>query len=217
MAASNTTVGITEGAGLLVATRTVDSAHNQKVTIGGAEDGESFVHLPAHDAADAGAPLKIGGRAQRSVPTAVAAGDRVNAWHTLEGQQGVVATLEARALYVNDATNGGRILPTYAFGTSALNNAAAAAVAAQGASLRCYVVAVTALCVAFTGAGYVTLRNDATDVFPVAGITAVNIGGPFCVAPPGTFLCSTSANTALNLYFSGNGTIKWSVVYYVAP
>ncbi len=215
MAASNTTVGITEGAGKLVATRTVDGAHAQKVVIGGAEDGESLIHLPAHDAADAGAPFKIGGRASLALPSAVSAdGDRVNARFTREGALAVVSVPVAGQVWV-DGT--GLVTTAVSVGTSVLNNASAAVVNAQGAGLRAYVTAVTAFCAAFTGAGYVTLRDNATDVFPVAGLTAVNIGGPGFIAPPGSYLCRTTANTALNLYFSGNGTVKWAVSYYVAP
>lgn len=39
----------------------------------------------ANDAVDAGNPLKIGGIANSSAPSAVAVGDRVNAWHNLNG------------------------------------------------------------------------------------------------------------------------------------
>lgn len=39
----------------------------------------------AHDAVDAGKPVKIGGKASNVLPTAVAAGDRVNAALTLNG------------------------------------------------------------------------------------------------------------------------------------
>lgn len=41
----------------------------------------------AHDAVDAGNPVKIGGRASAAVPTAVATGDRVQAWFGTNGQQ----------------------------------------------------------------------------------------------------------------------------------
>lgn len=40
-----------------------------------------------HDGADEGAPLKIGGRAAASAPSAVSAGDRVNAYFDTEGRQ----------------------------------------------------------------------------------------------------------------------------------
>src|SRR6185436_1238743 len=41
----------------------------------------------AHDAADAGNPIKIGGKANSNVPTNVADNDRVNAWFGQEGHQ----------------------------------------------------------------------------------------------------------------------------------
>lgn len=40
-----------------------------------------------HDAADAGRPIKIGGKASGVAPTAVADGDRVDGWFGPEGQQ----------------------------------------------------------------------------------------------------------------------------------
>jgi hypothetical protein len=59
----------------------------------GADDAPLYVALssgsaadPAHDAADAGSPLKIGGKASAAVPTAVTANDRVNAYFDLEGR-----------------------------------------------------------------------------------------------------------------------------------
>lgn len=44
----------------------------------------------AHDAVDSGNPIKIGGAAATSLPTAVAAGDRVNAWFSLNGALNVI-------------------------------------------------------------------------------------------------------------------------------
>lgn len=43
----------------------------------------------AHDAADSGSPVKIGGYASTTAPTAVTAADRVNAWFSLNGAQHV--------------------------------------------------------------------------------------------------------------------------------
>ena len=54
----------------------------------------------AHDAADSGNPVKIGGKAANSTPAAVSAGDRVNAWLDLNGRlvvnvAGIVTTGQA--------------------------------------------------------------------------------------------------------------------------
>ena len=44
----------------------------------------------AHDAADAGSPVKIGGKASTSLPTAVSNADRVNTYHNEYGEVGTV-------------------------------------------------------------------------------------------------------------------------------
>ena len=217
------TIAITAGSGETVDVTDISvggsTVARQRMVIAGNADAAGLLELPDHDAADSGPPLKIGGRAQRSVPTAVsAAADRVNAWFTREGQLGVVATVEAGTVYSNDATNGGRIATASICNAVALNNSATAVVGAQ-ASLRTYVTSVVFLCSAFTGAGYVTLRNDATDIFPVSMgvVLALNLGSYPHVAAPGTFLCRTTANTALNIFCSGNATIKYAISYFVAP
>ena len=46
-----------------------------------------MVGAVAHDAVDAGNPIKVGGYASGTAPTAVAAADRVNAWFDLNGRQ----------------------------------------------------------------------------------------------------------------------------------
>jgi hypothetical protein len=50
----------------------------------GAEGSKTVVD-PAHDDADDGNPVKIGGRADTGTPAGVADGDRVNAWFTPNG------------------------------------------------------------------------------------------------------------------------------------
>jgi hypothetical protein len=218
MAASNTTIGITEGAGKLVATRTVDSAHCQKICIGGAEDGESLVNLPAHDAADAGAPLKIGGRASLALPTAVSAdGDRVNARFTREGALATVSTQIVGKVFVD-----GQGLTNLQSTTSnaTLGASSASGVTAGGSGLKVYVTSVSVVCSTFANAGYVTLRDGSggSDIYQVGGITAVNTGNSIAAAGNG-FLCSTSLNTALHVFYSGasSNVIRWSLTYYYAP
>jgi len=49
----------------------------------------------AHDAADSGNPIKIGGKASSSAPTAVTAADRVDAYFDLNGRQFVTADSSA--------------------------------------------------------------------------------------------------------------------------
>ncbi len=60
----------------------------------------------AHDAADSGNPVKIGGYASAAAPAAVSGdGDRVNAWMLRNGAQATVITA-AGALVGGDASNG---------------------------------------------------------------------------------------------------------------
>lgn len=53
----------------------------------------------AHDAVDEGNPIKIGGKAHSSQPTAVAANDRVNAYYDLNGRLTVRTQPEAMSGY----------------------------------------------------------------------------------------------------------------------
>jgi hypothetical protein len=57
-----------------------------------------------HDAADSGLPIKIGGYATNTVPTAVAAADRVNGWFDLNGRS-VVAQKAATGTLTNVASS----------------------------------------------------------------------------------------------------------------
>lgn len=47
----------------------------------------------AHDSADSGGPVKIGGKAETTVPTAVADADRVDAWFDEYGRQVVASSV----------------------------------------------------------------------------------------------------------------------------
>lgn len=85
---ANSQIGCTEGAGLNLdaesATVGGQAVVRQRIQIAGV-DGDSTINTPAHDAVDSGAPLKIGGYANQSAPTNVAAADRVNAWFDISG------------------------------------------------------------------------------------------------------------------------------------
>lgn len=58
-----------------------------------ASDGASVSGDVAHDSADAGEPIKVGGKGVTAVPTAVTANDRVNAQFDIYGKQVVVNSL----------------------------------------------------------------------------------------------------------------------------
>jgi hypothetical protein len=150
------------------------------------------------------------------LPTAVSGdGDRVNARFTREGALATVATPVANKVWV-DGT--GLVSLGFASASGPLNNTGTSIVSAAGGSLRNYVTAINVVCITtFTSAGYVALRDGVGSLIaPVCGITSVNTGGSMR-APAGGFLCYTTANTALHIFYSGNATLFWVVTYYQAP
>lgn len=95
--------GVTAGAGAVAAnTPRVTLASDDPAVVAlqimddwdnAASDGASVSGDVAHDAADAGEPVKIGGKALTAQPTAVAANDRVNAMFDIYGRQVALGTL----------------------------------------------------------------------------------------------------------------------------
>lgn len=102
-AGSGTTIGtdeVTIGGTLQHVQRVklVDGADGGTALIGGTANGLYVDGSIAHDAVDAGNPIKIGGKANSATPTVVAAADRVDAWFGTQGAQAV--------FLVNSATGG---------------------------------------------------------------------------------------------------------------
>ena len=168
----------------------------------GASDGASVSGDVAHDGADAGEPVKIGGYAKAAAPTAVSLdGDRVNAWFLLNGAQ-TVAITAAGALIPGDATNGLDVDVTRVTGTVTVANGGTFAVqidagavtslaliddvvyaedvAAQAADKGISVLAVrrdTPTALAGTDNDYIQLTTNATGHLWVAGPVTVVSGG----------------------------------------
>ena len=67
----------------------------------------------AHDAADAGQPIKLGGKAASVTPTAVTANDRVNAYFDLVGRQHITPAIPEQDL-ATETTNHAKKYYTYA-------------------------------------------------------------------------------------------------------
>lgn len=72
----------------------------------------------AHDAVDSGSPVKVGGSASTAPPTAVAVGDRVSAWYSINGVQAtfvadrfgtLVAVVTPNVDGVSPSTNNGLV------------------------------------------------------------------------------------------------------------
>jgi hypothetical protein len=109
----------------------------------------------AHDAVDSGNPIKIGGYASSTPPTAVADADRANAWFGPRGQF-VVALTDQDGAWVDVSNTGGDAQPQ----VSALTT-------------RAFVYAVNA-----DGSGWVRVRGDAgngldVDVTRVSGNVSI--------------------------------------------
>lgn len=131
----------------------------------------------AHDSADSGNPVKIGGKARTSDPSAVANDDRVNALLDKIGRQVVAHALPENLLDgIGNATN-----------TSDTE-----VIAAQGAGVRIYVTALIILNTSATDT-HVIIKDGSTEKMRVPA-PADNAGA---IVPLPTPLQLT-ANTALN-------------------
>lgn len=218
MAKTTSQVSVTQGSGINLSMFTLTSGrYRETVVLGDADEaGESLlVELPAHDSADRGSPLKIGGKASASAFSAVSESDRVDAWFTLNGQQAVVSTFEPAAVY-----DGGRRSVQTASFSAALNGAGTTIVAAA-ASLKTKVLYITVTVTSWTANGSVWLRDGAggstlLNIDYFAGAAGVS-GERAEVSCGGYIVCQTSVNTLLELHNQGNSTVVGSVVYYQAP
>lgn len=178
------------------------------------ENGEQLlVELPAHDSADRGSPLKIGGRAAAIPFNSVNLNDRVDAWFAPIGALGVVNTVEPRTVY-----EAGRRTVATQITSSPINNAGVVHIAAASA-LRTKVLGVHVVCVANVPGGTIYFRDGAgatlfaLDFFGpgVVGSRTINFGG--------SVLCQTSVNTALQAVWdnAAAATFHINTIYYQAP
>ena len=105
----------------------------------------------AHDAADSGNPIKVGGRAHTSNPTAVANGDRVNAVYDTQGRAIVSMSIG----------------PAMVAGVSAdiTNTSDTSVIAAQGSGVRTYITQITAFNSHATVATRVNIKDGATTIY----------------------------------------------------
>ncbi len=145
-----------------------------------------------HDAVDAGNPLKIGGRASTDEPTAVAIGDRVNAWFDTFGRL-VTVPGHANPELPSSVT-------ASASGTTAVLNA-------SGAGVSHYIQKVNLM---NTGSAKITveLRDGATKRW--RGTLAADGGGTNLDF--GNRGWKLTANTALNIALFAAGTVEVNVL-----
>jgi len=169
--------------------------------------GEALhVELPAHDSPDRGSPLKIGGRARTSAPTAVSEQDRVDAWFTLNGQLATIATDDPATVYD---------FGLQLINTVTLQNVSHGATLVSAPNLTIKLLSAYVQCVAFTSAGTLGFGGSAESFF-LARCSAVNQNFQL---PPSPFAqyYTLGADFPLSLFYSGTASFDVTVVYYTTP
>lgn len=173
-------------------------AANSGVDIGDV-DVTSLPGAAAHDAADTGTPLKVGGRARTALPVAVAQDDRVDAIHDKFGRRlAVVAPLDQRRSGTANFT-----------GTSAAD-----IIAAPGASVALVVTRILVVNAHATVGTKVTVRDGTTT--KVAAYAAALGGGWTIEDSSGLFVAAT--NTAVTAICGTTGAdVDVTVFGYTIP
>lgn len=154
----------------------------------------------AHDSADSGNPIKLGGKASTNEPTAVAVDDRVNAWFDVHGRLVVVT---------------GHGNPETPVNVTATASGDTAVIGTPGASLSLYICKGS---VHNAGASNIQValqaNGSATDVW-AAELAAEGGGSLFDFGSRGWKL---AANTGLDVNLGATGTVEVNITeYYIAP
>ena len=230
---ANSTIDITEGTGtsldaeeLTVSSATVKrermqvtgttAAAIQAVTNADPSASEygSAVRLVgqvAHDSADIGSPVKIGGKAVYSETTSPVAGDRVDAWFNTNGAMFVhpYPWLGNRVRVVSDDTVRAVGRQNVALTTV---TTAQSLVGAGGAGLYNYVIGF--ILSSSAAAGTVLTIEQATGPTTVFKLHFPQYTALSLFAPMGHYLFASNANEALNIKSSASTDIN-GVVFYV--
>ena len=135
----------------------------------------------AHDSADSGNPIKVGGKALTADPTAVATGDRVNALFDKIGRP-VVAPYALPENFVSGTTS------------DITDTSSTSLIAAQGSGVKTYLTTITIMNSHATVGTWVNVLDNATTKFSVY-CAALGGGGTITLPVP---LVGT-ANTAWNV------------------
>lgn len=190
----------------------IGTRKRQAIAIGDLLDsGETnCLELPAHDSPDRGHPVKIGGRATDVGYTQVVAGDRADAWFTLNGQLMCQAAFDAS--YVVD--NGVRYPIQYTW-TSFTHANNAVGMAGAVAGNRYKVLAVNVVPVTITTEGSAILSDGVSLSFYIGRVA--NIGHNLYRSGNGIILWQTGVGNPMNGLYNASAGLGWSVTYYVAP
>ena len=210
---ADSTIAATPGVGLLLDSEKLavganPEVHRQRIEIAGAA-ATDIVSPVAHDAVDAGNSLKIGGKASRAVPTEVsAAGDRVDAFYSLNGQQGIIATVEHGFMYWSNAatTGGGRVQVLSATGSLTTTGTIIPAFASRRARILSLVACSSAVVI-------LILKDGAGGT--AIGQIQLPVNGSWTLPPaPGLDWGGNAVgNTVIELAISAAATVYYTVVY----
>lgn len=163
----------------------------------------SIDNTVAHDAVDSGNPLKIGGKARTSLPTAVADADRVDALLDAQGRQVVIAGLNTDLLF--SGVTG--LTPKFAIidcSTSGNNTILAAVTSKKIRVLSLFLVAAGTVVTRFEGGA------DGTALTGQMNLVA-NTGFVLPFNPLGWF--ETAVTTLLNLELSAAVSVDGCLCY----
>lgn len=147
----------------------------------------------AHDEVDSGKPVKIGGQATSTLPTAVSDGDRAN----------IPTDLYGRLLTIDEGTR--KTLKSAVVSLSATGHAVALV-----SSKKIKVFAYKLVCDA---ALVVNFRSGASTALEGAQSFAANGGCAESVNPP-SFLFATAAGEDLDIVITGTGNVRGRVSYW---
>lgn len=211
MAKTATDIPITQGAGVNLSNFALASGRRrQTVILADADDaGEALLaELPAHDGVDRGSPLKIGGRASAAGFGNVAENDRVDAWFSLQGQQGVISTVEPAVVY----DVGRQVIGAQLFNMTAASGPIIPAVAGRKIKVLSFHVA----CTSFTSAGVIqVLTGSGGGQMMAIWVSAL---GNYSLPTTGYVLTTTGVNQDLWWTFSGGaGNFSVTMTWYTAP
>lgn len=167
--------------------------------------GETLcVELPAHDSPDRGSPLKIGGYASSSVPTAVQTGDRVNAWFSPNGALNTVVTQDPSVCYDVERR---AIQIAYA----SYNNASLNVIVGGIAGWRIKVLAVSCAIAVYGGSPGTVYLSDGGAAFYLARYAAA--GQSFFFTNGGLMFYQTGVAANLGVIADAGSTVNWSITY----
>lgn len=214
---ANSRVRITEGSGVYLdeESLTVDGYTVNRGRFEIAGSGATDLVLPvAHDAVDAGNPLKIGGKSSINYASSVSAdGDRVDAAFTRDGQQYAVSTPTLGKYYI-PGYGLAMVQVASQFTVSVTAGTGVQLVAAGGSGVYTYIVGVRLLWAGGTTAWTIRKGTVLGSVVWFGQSNTTNMEVFETCAPP-QFIAKSDANSALWLDVSSSVTNGGALIRYV--